>query len=369
MKTLKWDNDNPISKIKDVYLIEEKVHLLAPEEKMLERFSAIEDPKFILATGKNNSPTSLNYFRYELATTGAPLIYELSEKGASTKVFPGYELQRYGVHPGKNDPAYGVLPLPLIFDGFQLLKKDGDEKVLIPLRQFEQEFNHSGEPLSLLKPVFPQNYAKCSLYDYTVNQETNRLVAKTGDAYAYLAYLCLAHSDYDSASYYLNKARTSSGYGENYDQVFLWMNDLKDDTPNGVALQLHFELFHERVLEDRRMHNIREGKLAQVEENDIKRISRLVHLADIYEKYTNSMKTANKGEVGPDPSLNLSGDEEQYIVQLIKELLKEHGNQSIHTEESRQIRAEEVPLQNYLSGVNGKEFIRNKSVGIFNMAL
>ncbi len=348
LKKIEQEDKESETIIQDVHLIEEGVHLLAPNEKMLESFSSIEDPKFILTKGTSKYPSSLHYFRYEFATTGIPLVYELSKKGAYTNAFPGYQLEKYGVRPGKTDPAYGVLSLPKIFDGFQLLKKDGDERVFIPLRQFEQQFNSAGDPLPLSKPIFPQNYAKCPLFDYHVDQETNRLVAKSGDAYAYLAYLCFAHWDYDSASYYLNKARTSAGYQENYDKILQWVNDLKDDTLNGVALNLRFEIFRERVMEDQYMHKIRKGKLGEVEEISIQRIPRLIHIADLYEKYIHFINRRETGGEGPDHALDLSSDEEQYVVHLIKELLKEHGNQNIHTHELKPVRAEEIPIQSYL---------------------
>ena len=331
--------------VKDVHLIKEDTHLLEAGDKELEQYSSIEDPRFIQVLGKKQRAAEVSYHRYAIASTGAPLTYDIGKNEITCKAFPKYKLAPSGVRPGSADPALGVTPLPSTFDGFQLLQKDGDQKVLIPLRRFEQQYAVSGDPLPFSKTVFPEGFDKCTLYEFSVDQVTNRLVAKSGDAYAYLAYLSMAHWDYESAAYYLSKARTTAGYDVNYDQVFKWAIEWKDESPNGIAMKLHFELFREKVLEDRRVHQIREGNLKIAQEISIQKDPRLIQIADLYEKY-HAMQIGS--ESGVDPSLALTFEEIAEVKRLINSLLASHGKENVDTHEPKPIRAEEIPLQQFV---------------------
>lgn len=336
-----------ISNIADVHILETDLHLLRASDKELEQYSSVEDPNWIQVLGRKKKAIQVSYPRYEMASSGVPLIFDMGKKGITTKAFPNYKLASNGVRPGSADPMIGVTPLPATFDGFQLLQKDGDEKVLIPLRGFEQQYAISGAPLPSSRMEFPDAFEKCPMYEFSVDRETNRLVAKSGDAYAYLAYLSMAHWDYSSATYYLSKACTTAGYGARYDQVFAWAEKWHDDTPNGIAMKLRFELFREKVLEDRQIHQIREGRLQQPEQIAIQQAPRLIHMADLYEKYTAVRTNSVAAKSGVDPSLELSLEDSREVKRLIKVLLDAHGNEIIDTHEPKLIRAEQIPLQNF----------------------
>ncbi len=200
------------------------------------------------------------------------------------------------------------------------------------------------------KVIHSNSYEKSILYDFSVDPETNRLVASSGDAYAYLAYLAFAHKDYASASYYLDKARTSSGYGENYETIFQWVEGWNDESPNGVALKLRFELFREKILADQQIRQIKEGKLQDVEAIDLMRVNRLTVIANLYSKYTESVDTRSPGIEGSSAYLDLTLQEEHEVALLIKALVEECGNQLYDSGEPAPVRAEEIPLQDVIEG-------------------
>lgn len=355
-------NPNPQPYITEIRLADNNQYLLDPTEKMLENFTSIEDSHFILTTGNKNIPATVQYFRYEMAGTGLPLVYDINKKNIASKAFPGYQLQRYGLRPGSKDPTIGVQPLPATFDTFQLLKKDGNEKVLIPMLQFEQQFNSAGAPLPCSQPVFSKTYAKSLLFDYTLDIETNRLLATSGEAYAYLAYVHLGHRDYASAAYYLDKARSSSGYSDHFDTVFEWIGQIKDASPNATALKLRFELFRERVLEDRYMQTMKQGKLADSETLNFQKIPRLIAIADHYDHYRKAYEATIPAEEGIDPSLTLAPEEERHIQQLLNILLKEHGDQNVFADVGVDKRPIQSPALEYLQRVEQDKLGLNEGV-------
>lgn len=334
--------------VKDVHILKDDTHLLMASDKALEQYSMIEDPNFIEVVGKKRRATQVNYQRYELSGSGAPLSYTVDKTEVTCSAFPKYRLAANGVRPGSSDPALGVKPLPDTFDGYHLLQWNGDEKVLIPMLSYAQQYSVSGNPLPSSKPVFADGLNKSTLYEYSVDPVTNRLVAKSGDAYAYLAYINMAHWDYESAVYYLSKARSSVGYNANYDPIFQWAKQWVDETPNGIAMKLHFELFQEKVLEDRRMHQIREGKLQGMEAIDIQRAPRLIHIAELYEKYVETVNSQIVSETGIDPALTLTDEQKKGVGRLIKFLLSSHGDEAVDTNEPAPTRAEQIPLQKFL---------------------
>lgn len=351
--------DAVITRVVDMAFMEENTHLLHPDPRALERFTTIESPQFLQVKGKGqhftsqekkkaasptqNTPSQIEYLRYTIAGTGARLIYTLGKEGATSLTFPGYRLADYGSRPGSKDPAFGAKPLPDTFDGYQLLRKGGREKVLIPMRPFEQQFSVKGSPLPYSKTQFPDNFTTCPLFEYRVDVDSNRLIADSPDAYAYLAYVCWTHGDYGSSRFYLDKARTSTGYSEGHDQIMKWLDDWKDDSPNGAALRLHFGLFQEKIIEDRRNVNIVQGKLKSVAELDFNRSARSVAIAKQYEVY---MKAAAAGEV--EPALELSPGEHIQTQQIVRELLQGHGAEAVDRGEATPVRAVDVPLQQYL---------------------
>lgn len=345
LKQKKFYNQPPITMISEIHF-HDGTDLLDANERELEAFTPIEDARFIQVTGKNKKAETISYVRYELAT-GAPLVYKLTDQKISSKAFPGYSLEAFGMRPGNRDPAVGVKPLPDTFDGFHLLTRGGAQKVLIPLREYQQELSFSGEALAKTNAIPSDSYKKRTLFEYDLDPETNRLIAKSGDGYAYLAYLSFVHWDYSSASYYLEKAFSSAGYDKNYETIFEWANDIKDDNPNGTAMLLRFELFREKTLDDRKLQKIKEGKISAVGEIDFNRMSRLKKIADLYEKYSLSLSNRIFGESGSDPSLDLSPGDEQYTAFLIKELLENHGKDVVETHEPKPVRAHQVAMQVY----------------------
>lgn len=341
-------------RVADLHIVKEDVHLLSAKKEELERFASIENPQFITVLGRKNQAKTINYQRYEMSATGACLSYDIGTNGITCKAFPKYFLAAHGTRPGSADPAFGVATLPSTFDNFHLFQKDGDEKVLIPLCGFEQQFALTGDPLPISKIIFSDEFEKCQIYEFSVDKETNRLIAKSGDAYAYLAYVCMAHQDYESATYYLSKARTTAGYGDQYNQIFQWVEKWTDVTPEGIAMKLRFNLFREKVSQDNYMHQIREGMLQKSEEIAMKRASRLIEIAELYEKYIELRKTRKAGESGLDPALDLELEEEQQVRKSIQSLLESHGDRLVESNEPRPLRAAEIPLQIFASEEEGR---------------
>lgn len=353
--------------IEDVFLEEDKSHLLKPEKSDLERFSVIDDPHFILVKGEKDVAAEVNFSRLKLATSEAPLSYHLAEGSITSPAFPGYQLAPFGMLPGKRDLAIGATPLPPAFDGFHLLQKEGEEKVLIPFSSFAPEISAEGEPLRSSKPEFSQNYQKISVYEFKVDPETNRLLAPTGDGYAFLAYLCMAHWDYSSAAYYLNLAKTSAGYHENYDQIFDWINSWEDTTPNGVALKLRFKLLQEQISEERCSRAIAEGKVQVLDNEQFAQSERLTDFADLYEKYWEQTGSQKPDEEGRSAALNLTNEQAFEISGYIKKLIDERGNQRVTSNEPKPVRAELAPSQDY--GFKDKKTATGILEGAFSLWL
>lgn len=335
-------------RVTDLHLVKEDNHLLSTTPKDLEKLCAIEDPKFIAVLGKKNKATTFNFPRYEISTTGTPLTYDIGEEGISCQSFPKFTLANPGVRPGSQDPAIGVRTLPTAYDGYHLLQKGSEEKVLIPLRGFKPDFSISGIPLPGSKTIFSEAFEKCQIYEFSVDKETNRLTAKSGDGYAYLAYLCLAHWDYESAAYYLSKARTTAGYGKNYEQVFEWVGQWKDETPSGLAIKLRFNLFRIKVLQDEQIRNIRAGEKQKANEIAINHTPHLIEIAKAYEKYRDILKIKEREVNELDPAFDLTNLEEQEVQHHIQALLKTHGKQPIETKELKPARGIELPLQSFI---------------------
>ncbi len=336
-----------VTRVADVEFLSDHSHLLNATTKELDNFTSFEDPDFIQVIGKDKKTNKLDFARFQLASSGAALSYQIGEAGATTRSLPGYVLSPFGTRPGVKDPAYGVKALPTTFDGYQLFKKDGDERLLIPVREFEMEYNVEGDSIPIPNILRPKKFSKTLVNEYQVDMETNRLNAKTGDAYAYLSYLALTHSDYESASFYLEKAKTISGYGSNYQQIFSWMDKWEDDSPNGTALKLRFELFREGALNNIRLKNIQAGEDYKSVAIHSNKVNRLETIMDLYAVYT---KAVNKqpGAEALDPALRLRPEDEKAFETVIKAFMTEHGNDHIRTFEPRPVRAIEIPLQKFM---------------------
>lgn len=353
LESVQGADKKPKTVILDFHIIAEDVHLLSANEKQLEAFSPIEDPHFIQIKGENNRAKNIDFVRLELASNGAPLSFDMVNGTITSPAFTGYELAPYGTRPGKRDPAIGVNSLPDSFDNFQLLKKDGKDLVLIPLRGFEQHFDIRGSSLSQTNMIMPEKFEKTFVFEYSVDPETNRLIAKSSDAYGYLAYVCHTHGDYGSAAFYLEKARTSEGYDTKYDQIFDWMNSWQNDSPSGIAMRLKFELFHEKVMEDRRVRTILNGDQMEAKQLEGERTKNLSRVANLYESYSNILAKQKLNVTGIDPHLMLSSEEERAAAYLIQELLDKHGKENADFEEPVFAKAEPIPMQQFL-GIDRK---------------
>lgn len=349
--------------ITDLHLIGSGQHLLSAGKEALAQFSAIENPQFINVFGSKQKAESLEYPRHILADSGAPLSYQLEKDGTHCLNFPEYSLAMPGERPGSSDPSFGATPLPLTFDGFHLLKKDGDEKVLIPLCGFEQSFTASGDTLPTSKTVFSNRFEQTRIYEYSVDRETNRLKATSGDAYAYLAFIAMAHSDFAACQFYLAKARTTGGYGENYIKILQMADQWNDPSPNGIAAKLKFQIFNEKVYQDEEIRLLREGKTLNAQEIETTKSRRLMALAKQFEKYKELQASRIPGETGLDPALDLTIEEENQASLLINQWIDQFGDRLINTQELTPISAEMVSLQSFLENPEKNTLgIRNSSV-------
>ncbi|ADI37619.1 DUF3638 domain-containing protein [Waddlia chondrophila] len=323
--------------------------LLAISGRNLIQYSSIEDKDFILTAGSSGVVKRLEYPRLELASSGARLSYKITENGAVSSSFPGWTLAPLGLRPGIRRPIDRVVPLPETFDHFQLLQKDGAQKVLIPSRQFKQLRNRIGESIPKYQSVCPEGFEPSAVYEFTVNTETNRLQAQSADAYAYLAYACFTHKDYESAKYYLEKAETSTGYSPKYNELFDWIGKWPDNSPNGKAIKLHAAIFQDKIFEDHRLENIRRGGKKEEFEEPVQRMERLVEL---YHSYRTSLKDREIGLSGSDPGLDLTPDSELRALKLTREFIRANAETFVlqpKVEETKFVRAlqnvEEIDLR------------------------
>jgi hypothetical protein len=328
--------------IVEMEFMQDHTYLLQPDAQAMERFTPIEAPDFLEVRGRQNAPAEAAYPRYAIAGSQTRLKYTIGAEGIQSVNFPGFTLAENSAKAGSKDPAFGCKPLPDTFENYQLLRKGGSEKVLIPMRPFEQQFSVKGEPLPWCKMKFPSDFALCPIFEYQVDSDSNRLVSSSADGYAYLSYVCFSHGDYSSAHFYLDKARTSSGYSASHDQIMQWMNDWSDSSPNGICLQLRFALFMENVLVERRYASAVQGKLIGISEIDFNRSARLFKLAETYEAYVRSPQKEL------DPLLALSPGELQQTRALIQELIESHGDETVERRELQPIRAKNLPVPTLL---------------------
>ena len=138
--------------------------------------------------------------------------------------------------------------------------------------------------------------------------------------------------------YYLDKARTSAGYGDSYVKILNWAGELRDQTPNGIAMQLRFALFRENAAQDLRLSDPKNGKPIVLDGDRNIRKQRLIQVAELYRQY--ARHTRVPGEKGRDSTFDLSPQEEETAKKLIKELLEEWGDSEIA--ESTFIRALDI---------------------------
>lgn len=315
----KRDSDTGLAPIKE-FRFTGSERLVSASEKDLEKYAAIEDEGFIMVTGDKGQPCRVEYPRLSLASNGAKLAYTLSNsKGDSVPHFPGYTLAPLGYRPGNRRPIDGVLPLPEIFDNYQALISDGSEMVLIPVRELQQLYSKTGERLPKCKSIPPEGMATSVVFEYEVDSETNRLKAKSGDAYAYLAYVALTHRDYAGAQHYLSKAHQSTGFSKEYLQIFDWMSKWKDESDNGKALKLQAAVFHDKVIEELKQDFIREGKDTRDAEDRPDRLARLKNLTSLYKSYRVIHEQREIGLTGFDPVLDLSPEAEGRVLALCYE--------------------------------------------------
>ncbi len=372
-----------------------KSFLLQPHEESMVTYATIEDPAYIQVRGTRFQPAEVNYLRCRLRDNGSILAYDIKEGKARSIPFPGYTLCPYGARPGTTDPAIGVLPLPRTFDSFHLLKSEGVQKVLIPLSKFNPHRTFAAERLPQVDPVFNAGAQEIPVYEYSIDLETNRLVAKNAEAYAYLAYICFVHWDYEGAFYYLQKARSASGYGEYFELILSWIHELDDPSANGIALHLGFELFQLAVSSDirlsvkgrtgaeesgrRRMkieelsHMYREavrgGRAVLLQDKDgtfdirdvhrlcehirailkegadkaapeemvVSRLEREEWIADLYKRYHQSSKDRER-------ALDLSPAQIEEVLKIVKELIETWGDQESPLERLRAVHRSGAPF-------------------------
>lgn len=329
--------------------LEEKgTDLLKPEKDVMGRFSSIEDPNFIQVWGKRGAPDSIQYTRYELSSSNMPLSYTISSKGVASTNYPGYTLAPFGSRAGKSSLAMGEAPLPPTFDHFQLLTHGAKQKVLIPMCQLQLELAVDGSKLQQSKPLFSSEFKENILFEFQLNSETNRLETQDSSGYVYLAYICFVHHDIASACYYLDKARTSSGYTPVYDIVHAWVRQLDTPTLPSAAMQLRFELQAEKVYQDRYLFLIQSGGLQAAQQLEVDHGPRLVRIAQLYERYRLLEAKASAFDLASAVSYKLSDSEHSIIQSFITKLLQERGNDTIPQDEQHLLPAQRIPLSDYV---------------------
>lgn len=316
----KKDADSGQAPIKE-FIFTGSRRLVSPDDRDLENYSAVEEESFIMVTGHKGRPRSLEYPRLQFASNGAKLTYSLTNKGDVTPNYPGYYLAPLGYRPGNRFPSDDVYPLPETFDHFQTLRRDGAEVVLIPGRKLQQLYSKTGERLPKCSSIPPDGIAPSVLFEYEVDIETNRLKAKNGDAYAYLAYVAMAHQDYSGAKFYLSKAHQATGYSEEYLKIFDWITSWKDESDNCKAVKLYAAHFQEKVIDELKQDNIRRGKMNVEVESRESRMKRLAVMTDLYQTYRQSIQGREIGLTGFDPMLDLSPDAEAKVLALCYEFV------------------------------------------------
>jgi hypothetical protein len=229
--------------------------LLEPTDKGLIRYSTFEQQENLLLMGQAGIVSKILYPKTRLHNSSASLSYDIQGGKVTSPAFPGYTLASAFKQPGlhKGDEKGALLPsvLPQGFTSYHLLEKDnGEQIVLLPhsvLQKTAQTHTISIKGAFRTQVVENKALDQRSLYEYTVNPETNRLQAASAEAYLQLAYICFAHQEYSNALFYMEKAHSGIGDTAQFASIFHAINGWEDASDHGSATKLRLLCFAERV--------------------------------------------------------------------------------------------------------------------------
>ncbi len=307
-------------RIISMQLCESNTEVLSISAEYLRSFSSIEEPQYLLTTGRLGALLQIEYSRYRIVGSDLPLIYDISEDQIRCQNFPGYILKPFGTIAGLRNFDAGTLPLPRTFTQYQLLEKQDRQKVLIPMRRISrlQTRSKCQLPQSERAPLF--GVEACPVFEYDLDPQSNRLRTQTAEGYMYLAYLYCIHWDYANAAVMLQKARTSAGYDKRVSQILSWIREIDGRGPNEVAILLKWELFAEEIQSDRALQ-LRLVPQTKSLTDPIVRKEKLLRIADLYRAYKSAMQGQNL--------LALTVEELDIVHRCIEELLHHHGDDAV----------------------------------------
>lgn len=307
--------------------------LLFGESDKLIRFSALDSPQEMALFGVKGHPSRVEYPRLKLAANGSSLSYENKKGEWSCRSFEGWKLAPYGMRPGKSMQGAASLnpTIPEGFSSYHLLLRDGAEKVLIPSRQLEldvrQPVGKEGRFLIESKQIISEGVAIIPVYEFDVNPQNQRLESKTADGYFYLTYVSCMHKDYAAAAYYLNKANSATGDYSAFPEIFDWMDQLKDPSPNGQAMKCKLEIFREKILQGQKFTAAQKGEA--FEDQPLLRMKHLSSFVASYEQYRKGCDPAVLKSQQVDPALRLDAREEEMALLMTTEILMEKIDEAI----------------------------------------
>jgi len=212
--------------------------------KRFKSYEGVEAPERILAYGKRGNITKLEFPHLKQAKNGEPLSYRVKGENVELDNSPGYFLQEEKAGSGF---------LPKGYRNYNLFENArGEQKVIIAGRQFsslidkgdDRKLNPDVVVAMKQLPGMDENDKPGTdvAYEFSVEPHTNKLKSASADGYLYLSYLCLAQRDYASALHYLEKARPSTEYSDEYKKMASWIRTSDDRSLGATEVKLLLEL-------------------------------------------------------------------------------------------------------------------------------
>lgn len=279
--------------LKGVIRCKDHLNLINPwrVNSQLTAMRAIEDSTHLCAWGTaNGTLTEVEFPRLKMAD-GTSLAYKVSDSMLISKQFPGYTTAADTL-PLCN--IYGKPFLPLSFKSFHFLtNQENDRKVLIPIQPLisqsnRMEMDHCADSLEC-QPIL-----ECS-----VDTIHEKIEAKSHEGNCFLAYLFFANQHYSQAVEYLEKSQTALSLSPRHRDVYQWINEWPDDTPEGNAFRLKALL----ALRDN------QAKLGEQLGTEIEELQAALQLQELYARYASSSLTI--------PNLRLTEEEEKIYDRVI----------------------------------------------------
>ncbi len=219
--------------------------LLSPKPESFRQFTPFETTRGLIVYGKDGSANRVEYPRLKMAKSQERLAYEIAGDKIVCPLFANWTLSPFGKLPGLS-PQMALeagIPtaLPIGFTAFQLLEKEGKQKVLLAGRELKSKETDTSMRGAYKTQSTPKSgFAASNVYEYTLDSDSNRLVSSNPSANLQLAYISFVHKDYGQMLHYMEKTRSACiDDPQSIQEIMGWVKNWNDESPNGIAAKLN----------------------------------------------------------------------------------------------------------------------------------